>query len=59
MNLLEHYIINVESVNEFENDKDYVVVRMIVNCYGIVGPTEKIFHKDEWKEAQTKGYYMV
>ena len=43
MNLLEHYIINVESVNEFENDKDYVVVRMVVNCYGIVGPTEKIF----------------
>lgn len=59
MNLLEHYIINVESVNEFKKDKDYVIVRMIVNCYGIVGSTEKIFHKDEWKEAQIKGYYMA
>lgn len=49
----------MESVNEFEIDKDYVVIRMVVNCYGIVGLTERIFHKNKWKEAQIKGYYMA
>lgn len=59
MNLLEHYIVNVESVNELEKDRDYVIVRMVVNCYGAVYQIEKIFHKKVWKEAQEKGYYMA
>lgn len=49
----------MESVNELEKDKDYVIVRMVVDCYGAVYPIEKIFHKKVWKEAQEKGYYMA
>lgn len=49
----------MESVNELEKDRDCVIVRMVVNCYGAVYPIEKIFHKKVWKEAQEKGYYMA
>ena len=59
MNLLEHYIVNVESVNELVINRDYVIARMVVNCYGAVFPIEKIFHKKAWKEAQENGYYMA
>lgn len=59
MNLLEHYIVEVVEVEELDFDRNYVFVRMVVNCYGDVRSVYKIFHKDKWKEAQIKGYYMA
>lgn len=59
MNLLEHYILEVISVNILEQVHDYVSVTMIVNCYGHIYKDNKVFRVEEWKEAQEKGYYVA
>lgn len=59
MNLLEHYIVEVISVEEIKGHKELVYVDMIVDCYGSVYRTSSIFRINDWKEAQEKGYYMA
>lgn len=69
MNLLEHYIKEVYSVedisNKFEESVGYPPkepmrkVRMRVNCYGREEDTEHTFFLSEWEEALKQGYYMA
>ena len=74
MNLLEHYIEKVISVNDVpkewekcmqEEDLNFVEtdpmlqVAIIVNCYGQTTGTTKMFHKSEWDKIQEQGYYMA
>ena len=74
MNLLEHYIEKVISVNDVtkewekymqKEDPNYIEldpmlqVAIIVNCYGQTEGTTKMFHKSEWDKIQEQGYYMA
>lgn len=74
MNLLEHYIEKVISVNDVtkewekymqKEDPNYIEldpmlqVAIIVNCYGQTTGTTKMFHKSEWDKIQEQGYYMA
>lgn len=65
MNILENYIIKIESENpmtreEWKDDdyEDYVKVDIITDCYGIMVREIKVFQKDEWKEIKKLGYYL-
>ena len=73
MNLLEHYIEKVISAVDVtkewekcmqEEDPNFVEtdpmlqVAIIVNCYGQITGTTKMFHKSEWDKIQKQGYYM-
>lgn len=69
MNLLEHYIKEVHSVedvtNEFEESNGYpskepmLKVKLCVDCYGIEKDVEEIFFLSQWEEAKKNGYYMA
>ena len=74
MNLLEHYIEKVISVNDVtkewekcmqKEDPNYIEldpmlqVEIIVNCYGQTTGTIKTLHKSEWDKIQEQGYYMA
>lgn len=69
MDLLEHYIKQVHSVDDvtniFEGVKGYspnepvYSVRLTCDCYGIVERRTMHFFKSEWEEAQKKGYFMA
>lgn len=68
MNLLEHYIKEVHSVedvsNKFEEKSDYppneplLKVDLTYDCYGKVERGIKMFFKSEWDSAREKGYFM-
>ena len=64
MNLLEHYIKEIISVENITIDKawakgiDFVKVKMLVNCYGRIEIKEKLFTVAEWKEVTKVGYYL-
>lgn len=69
MNLLEHYIKEVYSVEDITEEFEekvgrkpvdpMVEVKMRVNCYGREEDTTQIFFRPKWEEAQKQGYYMA
>ena len=64
MNLLEHYIEDVISVEDFKIDEtwakgiDFVKVKITTNCYGDIRTEDKIFTVQEWKSIAKTGYYL-
>ena len=59
MNLLEHYIIKVHSVEDYKNDKNFVLVDLTCNCYGVV---QRVFHlttRDQWEIDKERGFYLA
>jgi hypothetical protein len=61
MNLLEHYIKEVHSVEEIKEDwGSFILVDLTVNCYGITERTKTSFsNMEEWEKAKEKGYYLA
>lgn len=69
MNLLEHYIEEVYSVEDITEEfkkivghspcRPMVKAKMKINCYGAKEDTEHTFFIDEWEEAKKQGYYMA
>ena len=65
MNLLEHYIKEIISVEDLRIDeewakgKSYVKVKMVISCYGHIETVERISTKKEWIEAESNGYYLA
>lgn len=64
MNLLEHYIKEIISEEEFTIDEtwainiNFVRVKMIINCYGNIEEKTRVFTKAEWRVAKSEGYYL-
>lgn len=59
MNLLEHYIIEVHDVTEFNEVPGMIKVDVTYNCYGTVERGKYITSKELWEEALAKGYYLA
>jgi hypothetical protein len=64
MNLLEHYIKKVISIEEFKIDEtwakgiDFVKVKIITNCHGNIRTEERTFTVQEWNSITKVGYYL-
>ena len=74
MNLLEHYIEKVISVNDVtkewekymqKEDPNFVEtdpmlkIKVLVNCTGVEEYNILWYHKSEWDKIQEQGYYMA
>lgn len=63
MNILEHYIKEIVSVDPYEADwtvktgKEFVKVVVIANCYGQVKPYTQIYDNVEWEKIKEQGYF--
>lgn len=64
MNLLEHYIQEVISVEPYEEDwtkefdEKFLKIKVITNCYGCIKEHETIETEKAWEEAKRRGYFM-
>ena len=59
MNLLEHYIIKVHSVEDYESEQNYVLVDLTCNCYGVI---QRVFHlttRQQWEIDKKRGFYLA
>ena len=62
MNLLEHYILSIESeqiVTNPYNRQKYYRVKAIVDCHGHYQNINRLFSIEEWEEAKKQGYFMA
>ena len=74
MNLLEHYILTIYSVNDItdeyefymksEHDPSYISkekvyrVKLLIDCYGNHKVTEQIWSKSEYEQNVERGYFL-
>lgn len=62
MNLLEHYIVEIHSVEKAKQeewmDGTYVKVDLTRDCYGNEKRQVNVYPLSYWKEIKSKGYYM-
>ena len=56
MNLLEHYIIEVKSVKEFDT---FVEVEVLCDCWGEKRVLTHFATKDGWQRQLEQGYFMA
>ena len=62
MNLLEHYILSIESENLIRNPyngEKYYRIKAIVDCHGHYEVTNQLFTVEEWERIKKQGYYMA
>lgn len=69
MNLLEHYIKEVHSVDDVSNifeeangflpKEPFLKIDLTYDCHGAIGRNTRYFYKSEWEDAQKKGYFMA
>ena len=69
MNLLEHYIKEIHSVQDVSNKFEKATGRkpkeplyevdVTVNCYGIVERKRKFMSKSEFEQAKKHGYFLA
>ena len=68
MNLLEHYIKEVHSVNDitdkfeehcgYKPDEPFLEVDLTYNCYGLEKRCRKSFWKSNWETVKKEGYFL-
>lgn len=62
MNLLEHYIEEIHSVEEVERQEwmngPYVKVDITIDCYGSIERKTTYYPLSYWESIKEKGYYM-
>jgi hypothetical protein len=59
MNLLEHFIIEVHEIKEFDDYPNIVEVDVTTDCYGAITRTKDCFSKEEWQKAVERGYFLA
>lgn len=68
MNLLEHYIKEVVSVEDVTNkypeifdivNEPIYEIKLIVNCYGNKQTVQVMWHKTEYETNLQRGYYFA
>lgn len=64
MNILEHYIEEVKSVEPYEAEwtkefnKEFVKIKVVTDCYGRIKETETIESVEDWEKIKEQGYFM-
>jgi hypothetical protein len=56
MNLLEHYIIEVQAVKEYEN---WIVAKVLCDCWGNKRIVEHTATKPAWKKELEQGWFLA
>jgi len=62
--MLEQHIREVHSVEPHtadwtkEFEKEFVEVRMTINCYGVIETKKRVFDTEEWERVKAQGYFM-
>lgn len=69
MNLLEHYIKEIHSIQDVTNrfmenvghmpHEPLYKIDLTYNCYGKIERDVKHFFKTEWEDVREKGYFMA
>ena len=59
MNLLEHYIIKVYSVEDYDSEQNYVLVDLSCNCYGVIQRVYHITTRQQWEIDKKRGFYLA
>lgn len=69
MNLLEHYIKEIHSVQDVSDEFEKATggepkeplyeVDVTFDCYGVVERTRKIMNKSEFEQAKKQGYFLA
>ena len=69
MNLLEHYIKEIHSVQDIsdkyvratgsEPKEPLYEVDVTVDCYGVIERTRKIMNKSDFEQAKKQGYFLA
>jgi len=65
MNILEHYIKEVISVEPYTEDwtkkwdKEFVEVKVLANCYGGIQEYTNVWDKAQWEQIKKQGYFMA
>lgn len=59
MNLLEHYIIKVHSVEHYDSEQNYVLVDLTCNCYGVVQRVSHLTTIQQWEIDKKRGFYFA
>lgn len=65
MNILEHYIKEVKSVEPYEAewtaefpDRKFLKIKVITDCYGCIEERETIENDVDWAKIKERGYFM-
>jgi len=64
MNILEHYIEEIKSVEPFEAEwtknfnKRFLKIIVITNCYGCVEERSTIENEEDWEKIKKRGYFL-
>lgn len=59
MNLLEHYIVRIHEVKEFEKYPDMIEVDVTCDCYGSKQRVKHITDREQWQKDIKNGYFMA
>lgn len=59
MNLLEHFIIEVHEIKEFDDYPNIIEVDVTTKCYGVKQITKQSFSKEQWQKAVEQGYFLA
>ena len=69
MNLLEHYIKEIHSVQDISDKYEKAIrhkskeplyeVDVTVDCYGVVERMKKIMSKSDFEQAKKQGYFLA
>ena len=57
MNILEHYIIEVKKITEYNND--YITVEVLCDCWGDKRVVKHTTTREAWERALKRGYFMA
>ena len=64
LNILEHYIVEIISVEPYNADwtkefgKEFVQIKVITDCYGNIKESETVESKENWEKIREQGYFM-
>ena len=64
MNVLENYIVNVLSVEPYEDewtkefDETFLKIRVVTDCHGNISANETVETEDNWEKIKERGYFL-
>lgn len=59
MNLLEHYIVRIHKVKDFEKYPEMIEVDVTCNCCGNKQRVKHMTNREQWQKDIKNGYFMA
>ncbi len=59
MNLLEHYIVRIHEVKEFEKYPNMLEIDVTCDCWGNKQRIKHITDREQWQKDVQRGYFMT